>query len=78
VFGHIHEGYGQTKDTSNTTCFINASNCNLEYDPNKLNPPIVFDVPIPAGGVAAAATTTTTAAAASPAVSAAASAAATK
>lgn len=47
VFGHIHEGYGQT--TNGTTHFINASNCNLHYNPNKLNPPIVIDVPIPTG-----------------------------
>jgi hypothetical protein len=61
VFGHIHEGYGQTRaqtvrsssdGTSSLTGeyvdFINASNCNLRYDPRNLNPPIIFDVPLPA------------------------------
>jgi predicted phosphodiesterase len=41
VFGHIHEGYGLT--TNNRTLFINASSCNLQYQPT--NPPIVFDLP---------------------------------
>jgi len=40
IFGHIHEGYGVTKD-KNTT-FINASNCTLKYKPS--NVPIVFDI----------------------------------
>ena len=55
VFGHIHEGYGQT--TNGTTHFINASNCNLRYDPKKLNPPIIIDVPIPGAADHAAAMT---------------------
>jgi Icc-related predicted phosphoesterase len=63
VFGHIHEGYGQT--SNGETEFINASSCNLQYDRQKLNKPIVFDVPLPghkqeatpAAAAAAAATT---------------------
>ncbi len=41
VFGHIHEGYGTTKDEH--TVFINASACDREYRP--VNPPVVFDYP---------------------------------
>ena len=41
IFGHIHEGYGVT--TNGTTNFINASVCNLRYNP--VNKPIVFDLP---------------------------------
>lgn len=48
-------GYGQS--TNGETDFINASNCNLKYDPKNLNPPIVFDVPLPLPAAAAAATT---------------------
>lgn len=44
VFGHIHEGYGGTTD--GTTAFLNASTSNLQY--KQRNPPLVFDVPIPA------------------------------
>lgn len=40
VFGHIHEGYGITKEGA-TTC-INASMCDGAYNP--VNPPIVFDI----------------------------------
>ncbi|CAL4222591.1 unnamed protein product, partial [Meganyctiphanes norvegica] len=45
VFGHIHEGYGITTDGK--IIYINASTCNVNYVP--VNPPVVFDVPIPAG-----------------------------
>ncbi|MCL4142830.1 UNVERIFIED_CONTAM: hypothetical protein GTU68_047604 [Idotea baltica] len=45
VFGHIHEGYGITTDGK--IIFINASTCNINYVP--LNPPIVFDFPLPPG-----------------------------
>ncbi|XP_045585340.1 metallophosphoesterase MPPED2 [Procambarus clarkii] len=45
VFGHIHEGYGVTTDGK--IIFINASTCNINYVP--VNPPIVFDIPIPPG-----------------------------
>ncbi|XP_047481444.1 metallophosphoesterase MPPED2-like [Penaeus chinensis] len=45
VFGHIHEGYGVTSDGK--IIFINASTCNINFVP--INPPIVFDVPIPSG-----------------------------
>ena len=39
IFGHIHEGYGITKNAHTT--FINASMCDGAYNP--MNPPIVFD-----------------------------------
>ncbi|XP_014261829.1 metallophosphoesterase domain-containing protein 1 isoform X2 [Cimex lectularius] len=45
VFGHIHEGYGITTDGS--VIYVNASTCNIQYNP--VNPPIVFDVAIPEG-----------------------------
>ena len=45
VFGHIHEGYGQTTD--GVTDYINASNCNSKYDKRNLNHPIIFDMPKP-------------------------------
>jgi len=41
VFGHVHEGYGQTTD--GTTNYINASTCTFNYRPT--NKPIVFDLP---------------------------------
>jgi len=40
VFGHIHEGYGITKEGP-TTC-VNACMCDDRYNP--VNPPIVFDL----------------------------------
>nr|XP_045585380.1 uncharacterized protein LOC123747314 isoform X1 [Procambarus clarkii] len=45
VFGHIHEGYGMTK--TGRTVFVNAAMCNIHYKP--INPPIVFDLPLPRG-----------------------------
>ncbi|RZF43641.1 hypothetical protein LSTR_LSTR009238 [Laodelphax striatellus] len=45
VFGHIHEGYGVTSDGQ--TIYVNASTCNVKYV--AVNPPIVFDVPLPPG-----------------------------
>uniref|UniRef100_A0A0A9WR64 Metallophosphoesterase domain-containing protein 1 n=1 Tax=Lygus hesperus TaxID=30085 RepID=A0A0A9WR64_LYGHE len=45
VFGHIHEGYGVTTDGLIT--FINASTCNVSYQP--VNPPIAFDMILPEG-----------------------------
>ncbi|XP_055686883.1 metallophosphoesterase domain-containing protein 1 [Lutzomyia longipalpis] len=45
VFGHIHEGYGVTSDGK--IIFINASTCDINYLPN--NPPVVFDITLPAG-----------------------------
>lgn len=45
VYGHIHEGYGTRSD--GRTVFINASICDLAYNPS--NKPIVFDIPLPAG-----------------------------
>jgi Icc-related predicted phosphoesterase len=44
ISGHIHESYGITADQNNTV-YINASSCNYDYDKNKLNPPVVFDLP---------------------------------
>mmetsp|Transcript_26594 Transcript_26594/g.41413 ORF Transcript_26594/g.41413 Transcript_26594/m.41413 type:complete len:228 (-) Transcript_26594:30-713(-) len=43
VFGHIHEGYGLTSD--GTTMYANASSCNVNYNRDKLNPPMYFDIP---------------------------------
>ena len=40
VFGHIHCGYGQTEQFG--VNFINASNCNEEYEP--VNAPFVVDL----------------------------------
>ena len=40
VFGHIHHSYGTFKTA--TTTFINASNCNENYE--ALNPPIEIDL----------------------------------
>ncbi len=41
VFGHIHEGYGQTQEGP-TVC-VNACNCNPAYV--IANPPVVLDFP---------------------------------
>lgn len=43
VFGHVHEGYGQSTD--GVTTFVNASACTHDYEP--VNPPIVFDLVSP-------------------------------
>ncbi len=40
VFGHIHCGYGQTEEFG--VKFVNASNCDEEYNPSQL--PIVIDL----------------------------------
>lgn len=40
IFGHIHEGYGQT--VVGETTFVNAATCNLFYRP--VNPPVVVDL----------------------------------
>ena len=40
VFGHIHEGYGELKQ--NGIHYVNASSCNVKYQP--INPPIVIDL----------------------------------
>jgi Icc-related predicted phosphoesterase len=40
VFGHIHCGYGQTEQFG--VRFVNASNCDEQYEPNQ--PPIVIDL----------------------------------
>lgn len=41
VFGHIHEAYGAQR--VGRTLFVNACNCNLDYDPD--NPVLVVDLP---------------------------------
>jgi len=41
VFGHIHEGYGRTRE-GDTIC-VNASTCDVAYRP--VNPPVVIDLP---------------------------------
>lgn len=40
VFGHIHEGFGVTRNE--TTTFVNASTCTRDYAPT--NPPVVCDL----------------------------------
>lgn len=40
IFGHIHLGYGKLKTAA--TIFVNASNCNENYEPT--NPPIIVDL----------------------------------
>jgi len=42
IFGHIHEGYGVTKQEGSDTFFVNASTCTLKYV--SLNKPIVFHI----------------------------------
>lgn len=42
VFGHIHEGYGQTQ--AGPTLCVNASTCTVDY--RALNPPVVIDLPV--------------------------------
>jgi predicted phosphohydrolase len=41
VFGHIHEGYGETRE-GGTRC-LNVSMCDVDYTP--VNDPVVFDYP---------------------------------
>ena len=43
LFGHIHEGYGVTTDGA--AVFGNASTLDGRYDPDNMNPPLVFDLP---------------------------------
>ncbi|XP_042873636.1 metallophosphoesterase MPPED2-like [Penaeus japonicus] len=45
IFGHIHEGYGISKDAH--TVYMNASLCNSRYQ--AINAPLVFDLPLPDG-----------------------------
>jgi len=40
VFGHIHEGYGTTREGGTT--LVNASTCDVRY--RAVNPPIVLDL----------------------------------
>jgi len=40
VFGHIHESYGQREREG--TLYVNASTCNLQYEPRHL--PVVIDL----------------------------------
>ena len=44
LFGHIHEGYGVTRDF-NGVVYANASTCNHRYIPK--HPAIVIDIPRP-------------------------------
>ena len=46
VFGHIHEGYGRTREGA-THC-VNASICDVRYE--AVNPPIVLDWPLSRDG----------------------------
>ncbi len=39
LFGHIHEAYGASSD--GTTTYVNASTCDLSYQP--VHPPVVLD-----------------------------------
>lgn len=43
VFGHIHEGYGMTRDAHTT--YVNACVCTVAYKP--WNRPLVFDFVVP-------------------------------
>jgi predicted phosphodiesterase len=43
VFGHIHEGYGETQ-VGPTRC-LNVSTCDAAYRP--IHPPVVVDLPLP-------------------------------
>lgn len=43
VFGHIHEGYGQTQ--AGPTLCVNASICDVNY--HAVNAPVVIDLPMP-------------------------------
>lgn len=48
ICGHIHEGRDQDGySTDGVTTFINASNVDMRYNP--VNPPIIFDIPLPPG-----------------------------
>jgi len=42
LFGHIHEGYGMDHCTLAPTICINASTCDLSYEPN--NPPVILEI----------------------------------
>jgi Icc-related predicted phosphoesterase len=42
VFGHIHRGYGESRNTD--TAFYNASVCNEDYEP--INKPWVVDLTV--------------------------------
>jgi Icc-related predicted phosphoesterase len=42
LFGHIHEGYGQSDDAATGTHFVNASICTFDYRPK--NQPVVYDL----------------------------------
>lgn len=50
VFGHIHEGYGVTREPHVDTTFINASTCTLRYKP--VNKPILFRIKRSVSGTA--------------------------
>ena len=42
VFGHIHEGAGES--TNGETVFINASTCDVRYQP--VNRPVIYEVEV--------------------------------
>lgn len=49
VFGHIHEAYGievsgDFHEVGQVIKFVNASACNLNYEPNNLNKPVVVEI----------------------------------
>lgn len=45
TFGHIHESYGQVDYLGEfPLTFVNAAICNIDYDPNDLNEPIVVNI----------------------------------
>ncbi|KAI9910467.1 hypothetical protein PsorP6_010655 [Peronosclerospora sorghi] len=42
VFGHVHEGYGQSFSPDHEITYLNASTCTHSYEP--VNPPFVFEL----------------------------------
>lgn len=42
IFGHIHESYG--KKEINKIKFYNVASCNIDYDKNNLNPPVIIEI----------------------------------
>ncbi|CAI5736183.1 unnamed protein product [Hyaloperonospora brassicae] len=45
VFGHVHEGYGQSSSPDGKTTYFNASVCTHKYEP--VNAPLVFELTDP-------------------------------
>lgn len=44
IFGHYHASYGVT--SVGDTMYVNTCSCNARNDPNRLNKPIVIDLPL--------------------------------